>query len=256
MLRATTFAAAMLMFAVAAPHPVAAHFQEIIPSTDIVADRGDHTVRLALTFTHPMEQGPVMDMAPPLRFGVMGGGKIQDLTAQLHGVKLSGKTAYQAAYTVTAPGDYVFFVEPAPYWEAAEGKYIQHFAKVVVDFGSGSGWDAMIGLPVEIEPLVRPYGLWTGTLFRGIVRKNGKPVPFATLEVEWKNDGSVTAPSDPFVTQIIKADGQGQFGFVMPRAGWWGFAALMDGPSRPGPAGKPAKVEQGALLWVKTQDMK
>jgi cobalt/nickel transport protein len=164
---------------------------------------------------------------------------------------------YSAEVPLDHPGDQVFFVEPAPYWEAAENKWIIHYAKVVVDFAEGNGWDKPVGLPVEIEPLARPYGLWTGNVFRGIVRHLGKPVPFATIEVEWRNDGSVKAPSDPFVTGVIKADASGQFTYGLPRAGWWGFAALIDGdkPAR-SPEGKPAKTELGGLIWVRAQDMK
>jgi cobalt/nickel transport protein len=215
-------------------------------------------VRLDIAFTHPMERGPVMEMGPPVRFGVLGGGTDRDLRASLSAVrKGDNKAAYTAVYKVPTPGDYVFYIEPAPYWEPAERKYIVHLTKVVVDFGAGTGWDRLVGLPVEIEPLVRPYGLWTGNLFRGIVRKNGKPLPFAEIEVEWRNDGSVTPPSDPFVTQVIKADASGQFAYALPRAGWWGFAALTEADKpRPGPDGKPAKVELGGLMWVKATDMK
>lgn len=246
-----------LAAALLAPFGAAAHFQEIIPSADILAENGDRTVALELAFTHPMERGPVMEMAAPVQFGMLAQGKKHDLKARLNPVKKDGKTAYGARVTLNAPGDAVFYVEPAPYWEPAEGKVIVHYAKVVVDLGSGSGWDRLVGLPVEIEPLVRPYGLWTGNLFRGVVRKNGKPVPFAEIEVEWRNDGSVTPPSDPFVTQVIKADASGQFAYALPRAGWWGFAALVDG-DKPlkAPDGKPAPVELGGLMWVKAVDMK
>jgi ABC-type Co2+ transport system, periplasmic component len=234
-----------------------AHFQELLPSADIVPETGDRTVTLDLTFTHPMDGGPVMEMGRPAQFGVLVDGRKHDLTAALREVRRGGnKTAYQASYTLGEPADYVFYVEPAPYWEPAEGKFIVHYTKVVVDFASGEGWDKPVGLPVEIEPLVRPYGLWTGSLFRGVVRKNGTPVPFAEIEVEWKNDGSVTVPADPFVTQVIKADASGQFAFAMPRAGWWGFAALLEGDKpMKNPEGKPAPVETGALIWVKTTDM-
>lgn len=240
-----------------APSLASAHFLELIPSADIVAEDGDRMVRLDLAFTHPMERGPVMNMAPPARFGVMGEGGATDLKAALKKRAIDGKAAYAAEYKIPAPGNYVFFVEPAPYWEASEGKSIIHYTKVVVDFGTGEGWDRLVGLPVEIEPLVRPYGLWTGNLFRGIVRRDGQPVPFAEIEVEWRNDGSVNAPSDPFVTQVIKADASGVFAYAMPRAGWWGFAALVDGDKpMKGPDGKPAPVELGGLIWVKAVDMK
>ncbi|BAE53138.1 DUF4198 domain-containing protein [Paramagnetospirillum magneticum] len=234
-----------------------AHFQELIPSADIVGEQGPRDIRLDLAFTHPMEQGPVMEMAPPMRFGVMAGGKTRDLKPTLAAAKRGDKTVFGAGFSLDQPGDYVFFVEPAPYWEKAEGKWIIHYTKVVVDFAGGGGWDKPVGLPVEIEPLVRPYGLWTGNLFRGIVRRNGKALPFAEIEVEWRNDGSVKAPSDPFITQVIKADASGQFAYAMPRAGWWGFAALVesDMPAK-SPAGKPAKTELGGLIWVRAQDMK
>ena len=239
------------------PAAAFAHFQELIPSADIVGEGGPLAVTLDLTFTHPMEGGPVMEMAAPARFGVAGEEGVTDLKGALKAVKKDGKTAYSVSHSFSAPGDYVFFVEPAPYWEPAEGKQIVHYTKVVADVGAGEGWDRMVGLPVEIEPLVRPYGLWTGNLFRGVVRKNGKPVPFAEIEVEWRNDGSVKAPSDPFVTQVIKADASGQFAYALPRAGWWGFAALIDGDKpMKGPDGKPVPVELGALMWVKAVDMK
>jgi cobalt/nickel transport protein len=249
---------ASLLAAFAIPLGARAHFQELIPSTDIVTSETGSRVELALTFTHPMERGPVMDMGEPVRFGVVGPQGAEDLKGALAAVERDGKRAYRAEYRVRRPGDHVFFVEPAPYWEPAEGVMIVHYTKVVVDaFGGGEGWDAELGLPVEIAPLSRPYGLWTGNLFRGIVKRAGKPVPFATVEVEWRNDGSVTPPADPFVTQVVKADGNGVFAYAMPRAGWWGFAALLEGDARMrSPEGSEVPVELGALIWVHTRDMK
>ncbi|NQT20456.1 MAG: DUF4198 domain-containing protein, partial [Planctomycetes bacterium] len=102
------------------------------------------------------------------------------------------------------------------------------------------------------------YGLWTGNLFRGIVKKNGKPAPFAQVEVEYRNEaGKVRIPADPFVTQVVKADENGVFAYAMPRAGWWGFAALIDGDEKMNnPEGEMVDVELGALMWVRTVDMK
>jgi len=240
--------------------PVAsAHFQTLIPSTDIVAEGGKKTVNLDIVFTHPMEQGPVMDMGQPVQFGVLAGSKKSDLKSLLKAKKVDGKTAFEASYKVKAPADYIFYIEPAAYWEPAEAKMIIHYTKVVVDaFGAEEGWDEMVGFPVEIEPLVRPYGLWAGNAFRGLVKKNGQPVPWAEVEVEYYNQGQkVGIPADPFVTQVIKADASGVFTYVMPRAGWWAFAALVDGDQKmKNPEGKMVDVELGGLIWVKTVDMK
>jgi cobalt/nickel transport protein len=160
-------------------------------------------------------------------------------------------------HALAEPGAAIFFVEPQPYWEPAEGKYIVHYAKVVVDsYASGEGWDELVGLPVEIRPLTRPTGLWTGNVFSGVVLKDGAPVPFAEVEVEFINDGSVTPPNDAFVTQVITADANGTFTYAMPRGGWWGFAALIEGDTpMTSPEGEQVPVENGALMWVKATDM-
>jgi cobalt/nickel transport protein len=246
----------VLMTAACTAH---AHFQVLVPSTDIVEQSTGREITLDLVFTHPMENGPVMEMGTPVQFGVLAREKKTDLRDALKEKKLDGKTAYLADYTVRTPGDHVFFIEPAPYWEPAEEKMIVHYTKVIVNaFGDESGWDTMVGFPVEIEPLTRPYGLWTGNTFRGIVKRNGKPVPFAEIEVEYRNDDeTVKPPADAYITQVIKADTNGTFCYAMPLAGWWSFAALVDGDQpMKNPEGKAVDVELGALIWVHCRDMR
>lgn len=234
--------------------PAGAHFLEILPTEDVLPDGG--AVQVDVVFTHPMARGPAMDLAKPKRVGVATAAGLVDVTASLAAKPVDGKAAWTVTHALKQPGTVLFFVEPQPYWEPAERKFILHYAKVAVDgFASGEGWDRLVGTPVEIEPLVRPAGLWTGNLFRGIVRAQGKPVPFAEIEVEWVNDGTVTPPNEAFLTQVIKADGNGVFAYALPRAGWWGFAALVDGPQTKGPDGKPAQTELGGLIWVKATDM-
>ncbi len=229
-----------------------AHFQMIIPSTNIVTHKTGNKLKLNIIFTHPFE-GNMMNMAKPDDFGVMVNGKKTSLVRNLHEKKINGYKTWETYYKIKRPGDYIFYVKPKPYWEPAEDKYIIHYTKVVVDaYGLQEGWDNLVGLKAEIKPLVRPYGLWTGNLFRGVVLYNGKPVPYAEIEVEYYNkDGKIEAPSDPYITQVIKADKNGVFSYSMPKAGWWGFAALMDGDKIKG-----KDVEIGALIWIKTEDMK
>jgi cobalt/nickel transport protein len=230
----------------------------LLPTADVVGAGEARTIEVEMIFTHPMEQGPVMEMGVPRQFGMLAAGRRIELKETLRPRKVGGKTAYAASVRLTRPGDHVLYLEPAPYWEPAERKMIVHYTKVVVDFlGAEKGWDAMVGFPVEIEPLVRPYGLWTGNSFRGIVRRHGRPVAGAVVEVEYYNAAGIKAPNDAFLTQVLKTDPAGVFSYTMPRAGWWGFAALVDGDEKlPGPDGKPADVEWGGLMWVKTVDMK
>jgi cobalt/nickel transport protein len=247
----------LCLLSISMPGLAMAHFQELIPSTDLVTAQSGGTLSLSLTFTHPMEQGPVMSMGEPVGFGVQGPQGREDLKASLVPQTLEGKQCYRAEYRVKRPGDYIFYLEPAPYWEPAEGVMIVHYTKVVVDaYDAGEGWDTDLGLPVEISPLTRPYGLWTGNLFRGVVKKAGHPVPYAEVEVEWVNDGSVTPPADAYITQVVKTDASGVFAYTMPRAGWWGFAALTEGDEpMKNPQGALVPVEVGGLIWVHTRDM-
>lgn len=242
--------------------PAAAHFQMIVPSDDMVSQEESRTLRLDLMFNHPFE-GHGMDMAKPVQFGVLIDGQRQDLHGSLKAMKfkgLDGKAhdGFSAQYKLRRPGDYVFFVEPAPYWEPAEEKFIVHYTKVVVNgFGLEAGWDDEVGLQTEIIPLTRPYGLYTGNVFQGIVKVNGKPAPFTEVEVEYYNkDGKLKAEADPLITQVVKADANGVFTYAMPRAGWWGFAALNEAQRPMVHDGKEYPVEIGALIWVRTRDMK
>lgn len=248
-------AALAVLFLPLLAQPALAHFQEIVPSADVLPEGGEVTVDLV--FTHPVEGGPVMEMKKPARLGVLAGGRTTDLLGRITEKPVEGKPAWSFTYDLKEPGAAIFFVEPQPYWEPAEGKYIVHYAKVVVDgYASGEGWDELVGLPVEIQPLTRPTGLWTGNVFTGVVLKGGAPVPFAEVEVEFINGGAVTPPNDAFVTQVIKADANGTFTYATPRAGWWGFAALLEGDApMTSPEGKPVPVEDGALIWVKATDM-
>jgi cobalt/nickel transport protein len=242
--------------------PAYAHFQMIIPSDDMVSSPAERHLTIDIRFWHPFE-GHGMSMDTPAQFGVRTGGKNIDLRKALqpHGWKdNSGKerAGFLANYDITKPGDYIFYIEPKPYWEPAEETYIVHYTKVVVDgMGMEEGWDDAVGLKTEIIPLTRPYGLYTNNVFQGIVKVNGKPAPYSEVEVEYYNeDGKIKAPADPMITQRVKADSNGVFTYAMPRAGWWGFAALHHDTKKMMHDGKEYPVEIGALLWVKTRDMK
>ena len=236
-----------------------AHFQTLLPSHDMCETQAQSVISLDLTFCHPFE-GDLMRMAKPVQFGVLvTGAKRLDLLSTLSEKKKDDFSTWHASYTLDMPGDHVFFVEPEPYWEPAEQAFIVHYTKVVVNgFGMEVGWDAEIGLKTDIIPLTRPYGLYTGNLFQGMVLVNGKPAPYTEVEVEYYNDkGMYTAPSGPFITQVTKTDLNGVFSYVMPVAGWWGFAALNEDESTMlnEKDGNEYPVEIGALIWVHVVDM-
>ena len=237
-----------------------AHFGMIIPSKDVVGKDDPREITLMLQFTHPFEGGPQMELLKPEKFGVVVEDKVTDLTGTLREKKVDGKSTWESTYKVIRPADYIFFMQPKPYWEPAEDKFIIHFTKVIVDaLGAEAGWDKPIAkaaeIPVEIVPLSRPYGLYAGNLFTGRIFRDGKPVPHAEVEVEFWGRGKTKAPTDSHIRQVIKADPNGIFSYAMPKPGWWGFSAIMEGPETIKHEGKDKKVEIGAVIWVQAYQM-
>jgi cobalt/nickel transport protein len=237
-----------------------AHFAMIIPSKDVVGKDDKKEIGILVQFTHPFEGGPLMQMDRPEKFGVVTGDKVVDLLGTLKEKKVDGKSIWETDFKVTKPADYIFFLEPKPYWEPAEDKFIVHVTKLIVDaLGAEEGWDkpiaATAGMPAEIVPLTRPYSLYAGNLFTGQVFKGGKPVADTDVEVEFWGKGKTKAPTDAHVAQVVKTDSNGVFSFAMPKAGWWGFAALMESDAPMKRDGKDKKVELGAVLWVHAYPM-
>ena len=234
-----------------------AHFQELLPQTQIVTPATGRTLNFDIVFTHPMEGGPTMDMDKPSQAGVMVNGEHRDLLDTLTPATKAGKQAYTMSYKVRRPGTYQFYMQQAPYYDATEDAYIKQNAKVVVDaFGAAEGWHTPVGLPSEIIPLTRPFAGWTNTSFTGVVVKEGKPQAGVEIEVEYLNSDGVAIPSDAFINQVVITNQNGEFSFTMPRAGWWGFAALMDADyTLKGPDGQNKPVSEDAVLWLQVTDM-
>ncbi|KAB0516860.1 MULTISPECIES: DUF4198 domain-containing protein [Pseudomonas] len=249
-----------------------AHFQMLYVE-DTAPQRGDK-LEFALVFTHPFSGGPTLVMDKPRAFSQVSahGSKTIDLRQYLRPVQWQSRDNQATAYRASIPrelmrslGDHIFVLEPEPYLEAEEGLYIQQFTKLIVNVGGVPGdWAEPQGLPVEIQPLSKPYANWTGGVFRAVVLADGKPVPFAEVEIEYLNHAVdieqnsfgqaayVTAPQASFNAQSTYADAQGIVTLGLPRAGWWGIAALDIGATKTH-KGKP--LSQDAVLWVQARDM-
>lgn len=234
-----------------------AHFGMVIPSDSMITQKDSKTITLNVSFSHPFE-GVGMELTKPKVFGVRANGKTFDLRPHFKKSLVMGHTAWKIHYKVNRPGVYMFYMEPNPYWEPAEDCFIIHYTKIVVTaFGDDEGWDEAIGLRTEIVPLSKPFGLYAGNVFQGMVKLDGKSVPFSVVEVEYYNqDGTSMAPTDYMATQTIKADQNGVFTYAAPKSGWWGFAALNTSKEKIKRNGKEKDVELGAVIWVQFLDWK
>lgn len=223
-----------------------AHFLTFMSNTDNVSNPKQTKVDLDISFIHPFEQTGMI-MEKPEVFVNSKNNKL-NLTQT---TKLDHK-AWSSSYDIKTPGVYKFFVQPQPYFEPAEEKFISHVPKLIVSsFGLEDGWDEPLGLKYEIIPMTKPFALYSGNLFQGKVLHDGKPAANTEVEVELYNEFGLKAPSDAHITQVVKTDENGVFSFVMNHKGWWGFAALIEEGELKHSDGKMYPIENGALIWVK-----
>ena len=55
---------------------------------------------------------------------------------------------------------------------------------------------------------------------------------------------------------MVKTDANGVFSYAMPKAGWWGFAALSEASWKMKKDDVEKGIEIGAVYWVQTVDLK
>ncbi len=241
---------AVLATTLLAAGSLSAHFGMLIPGKDTVEPGEKGEVALTLSFSHPFE-GEGMPLAKPAKVGMLGPGGAVDLLPGLTPCPVMGEPGWQVVAPTRVPGVYQFHFEPQPYWEPAEDCFIVHYTKTVVSvYGDEEGWDVELGLKAEIVPLARPFGLYAGNAFQGVVKVDGKAVPHAEVEVEFYNRAGLKAPGATMITQVVKADANGVFTYVPPAPGWWGFAALTTADAKLSHEGKEKDIELGAVLWV------
>ena len=248
-----------------------AHVQLLVPveRDGQVAPAGVCQLDLRL-LEHASQNGPVLAMGQPRQLGVLVNNRKSSLIANVKSRQSGGQPAYTAEFKMKEPGAHLFYLEPAPYWEPAEQVMVTHYAKVIVNscaaklptashmgWENWEGWDTLLGLPVEIEPLVQCTALWTGSAFTGIVRVHGKPAPRCRVEVEYLNDkGALKLPDNSYLTQILKTNTKGEFTFVPTRAGWWALTAIPETREwARNPDGNKVKAELGGVLWIRCADM-
>ena len=252
-----------------------AHFLVVHTPEMLLSRSAD--IDLSIVFTHAFDGGPTMDLPGIESFYAMqkraGDDELTQIDLMEHLQPVSwgdaeGKSAFVAEIpraTMRSLGDYQVVVNPEPYYEAEEDIYIQQITKVVMNVGGApTNWDETLGLPTEIQALNKPYSNWVGGVFRGVVLSEGEPVPYAEIEVEYLNyhpnfdaqrfdaEASVDAPLPSYEYVSLRSDANGNFSIGLPKAGWWGIAALGVGPET---EYEGKELSQDAVLWVQAKDI-
>lgn len=187
-LLATATAAVATLVWTAIPTGVAAHFQSI--HTPEVVWEQPTELSLRLVFNHPFSNGYTMDMGTPEAFFVVQGGKRTELLSAIQPITWTGAindtAAFEGSYPVKGDGSYIFVLQPAPYFEESQDKYINRIAKALEEKGVfPTDWSEPIGLPAEIVPLSKPHSAYVGSAFSGAVLSGGVPVAGAEADIEY-----------------------------------------------------------------------
>lgn len=112
---------------------------------------------------------------------------------------------YITTLKITKPGVYKIYVDPKPYFEPSQKKYIKQITKVIIQaMGLEEGWDEPAGLKAEIVSLVKPFAIWEGNTFRGQVLIDGKPAKNIEVEVEYLNTNGVKFLTKPSFLRLLK----------------------------------------------------
>jgi cobalt/nickel transport protein len=239
----------LIVLAALVPTAVSAHLPVLIPDKALARKGKPLTLRYGLG--HPFERELIASRKPaslivqlPLRKGSI------DLSGSLAATK-AGETN-SVTFTPKKRGDYIASLTGS-LLKMGNALY-RDTSKVVINVGGvQSSWDALVGHPVEIAPLTRPYGLTKGCGFRGVVLLNGKPYPNADVRFEHRSltaPPKVGRPSPVFVTRVEKANDRGEFSITLPEDGWWIVFALA--PGKPTiKDGKPIRTVHRGNFWVK-----
>lgn len=250
--------------ALAIPSAASAHFLLSYTEDAMIERPGEVPVKLI--FWHPFDNGHVMDLEMPREFYAIHNGEKIDLKDSLEPIRFQGAenegAALRGSIPVKRSGDYVLVTVPEPYYEEAEDIYIQQITKAFLNRnGLPTDWSEPVGLPTEIIPLNKPYNVLAGSTFTGRVVADGEPVAGAEIEIEYmaaepdmesQSTAESTASPPPGGAVVALSDANGYFTFGIPKAGYWGFAALGAGPQSEHD-GK--ELSQDAVIWIRAYDL-
>lgn len=234
-----------------------AHYPMLLTERAMVGP-GEEVV-IELTNGHPfwndryeIERPERVGVFPPERRFVNLAEKLEEVPASEDAPR-----RWRLRFTPNKPGDYVFSIHGGLFFEPPQRK-VMDYSKLVLhvkhETGAQVGWRRVVGDPLEIVPLTRPYAIPVGSVFRGKVLSDGQPQPEVVVEAETYAPGKLRHEGGylPNYRLGVLTDDAGVFAVTLPKAGWWLIAAATDGG--PGEQGASQVVARRAALWVYVGD--
>ena len=180
---------------------------------------------------------------------------VRDEKRETYTIPINNKSGF------SGPGDYIIVVKHKAHWKIQEELYRQKVAKFCLNYGRFiTDWPKrLLKNAPEIIPLVPPYSVYAGSLFRAeTVNDEGKLIPHARIQVEYLNyklgDMALDTTTIGFIKEdivntIILTDSNGGFSFVPPKEGVWTFT-LLDGDNNKLVQGKRLEYDSSLSILV------
>ncbi len=236
--------------------------QAAAPASAPADQKIDEEVDVLITMMRPFQyEGLVMDMpqmfavlrydsATPVKDGLAQPER-RDLLGDLEEIRYLNQKAWGANVALTQPGLYQFIIEGRPWWDAAHGRFLQHYVKTTLPvYGVERGWSLPAGLRFEIVPLSRPFGLTAPAMFSGVALMDGKPLAAASVRMARINTEKRSVPTSWHEDIAARTNNKGEFAFVLNQPGWWVCMASIPGDPLKGPDGQPKPLQLGTLFWL------
>ncbi|MFO8007708.1 MAG: DUF4198 domain-containing protein [Candidatus Brocadiia bacterium] len=217
------------------------HFHTYWPDSPNGYGRLDEQLSYQYYWGHPYEN-IVFDAPEPGLYAVSPDGQkaaIEPEPVEMEDPETGkARRAFTFDYTPQALGDTWVVLEAPAILIEEEGEAVQDYAKQCVHVMVEQGWAEPVGLPIEVVPLTRPYGLEEGFAVTARVLLDGKPLPDAHVEIEKLNGFHVTGetlPTDqwgaedvPMITRAARTDADGYVTYTLDEPGWWVICATAE----------------------------
>jgi cobalt/nickel transport protein len=229
-----------------------AHFHMLFPDTRTPPQPGGK-VTFTYRWGHPFEH-EMFDAPKPAELIVINPKgdhtKVEDLRETQLEKKIARTFSLEIPKGVDALGDYVLAMTTPQVFMAEEESILQDTVKAVLHVQAQKGWDRIVGLPFELVPLTRPYGLEPGVAFQAQALYKDKPLAGVYVEVERYNVvPPKKLPPDEQRTRVVKTDPNGVLTCTLPDPGWWCITAYKDG-GKAKHEDKEYPLQMRSTFWV------
>lgn len=239
---------------------VRAHYNMLLP--EVAYAKKGVPVKFTYQWGHPFEHELFDAALPASLVAVLPNGQTVDLASKLEKTQVAGAdkrtvSAFHFRYVPEQRGDHTFVLTTPPIFLDGSNEFVEDIVKVVLHVTTQNGWDADPGGAYRIVPLTRPYGLYSGMVFRARVLNGAEaesrmtqPAKNALVEYERYNPvPPKELPIDELITFKTKTDTSGVLSVAFPEPGWWCVSVQRDAGMRAF-KGKRYPLRQRVILWL------